>query len=75
MVIAMNKQEEFIELLTTFSTTEIVIIKSILDNAEIKYYFTGKPLGKIFPTHNKPVRLMVEKSKIEIARELLGKIK
>jgi len=75
MVIAMNKQEEFIELLTTFSTTEIVIIKSILDNAEIKYYFTGKPLGEIFPTHNKPVRLMVEKSKIEIARELLGKIK
>lgn len=75
MVIAMNKQEEFVELLTTFSTIEIVIIKSILDNAEIKYYFTGKPLGKIFPTHNKPVRLMVENEKIEIAGELLGKIK
>ena len=75
MVITMNKQEDFIELLTTFSTTEIVVIKSILDSAKIKYYFTGKPLGKIFPTHNKPVRLMVEKNKIEIARELLGEVK
>ncbi len=71
----MNKPEEFVELLTTFNTTEIVMIKSILDSADIKYVFIGKPLGKIYPTLTKPARLMVEKGKLEIARALLKGLK
>ena len=66
-----NKSDEFVELLTTRSATEIAVIRSILDSAKIKYYFIGKPLGKIYPTLTKPARLMVEKGKIEIAKKLL----
>ncbi|UCG93070.1 MAG: DUF2007 domain-containing protein [candidate division WOR-3 bacterium] len=67
-----NKEsDEFVELLKTRSQTEIAVIKSILDSASIKYYFVGKPLGKIYPTLTKPARLMVEKRKIETARKLL----
>jgi hypothetical protein len=69
----MNKTKEFVELLTTRSQTEMTVIKSILDNAQIKYYFVGKPMGRIFPTLSKPVRLMVEKEKIETAKKLLKK--
>ncbi len=71
----MSKSHRFVELLTTFNTTEIVMIQSILDGAGIKYVFVGKPLGKIYPTLTKPARLMVEKDKIEIARELLKDLK
>lgn len=71
----MNRTDEFVELLTTFNTTEIVMIKSILDGARIKYVVVGKPLGRIYPTLTKPARLMVEKDKIEIARELLKGLK
>lgn len=66
-----NKSDEFAEILTTRSQTEMAVIKSILDSAKIKYYFIGKPLGKIYPTLTKPARLMVEKGKIETARRLL----
>lgn len=70
----MSKPAEFVELLTTRSQTEMTVITSILDSAKIKYYFVGKPLGKIFPTLTKPVRLMVEKEKVEIAKKLLSEL-
>lgn len=67
----MSDDIEFIELLQTTDPTEIEVIKSILKNVDIKYYFKGQALGRIFPTMNKPVRLMVEKDKAEEAKELL----
>lgn len=67
----MSNNIEFIELLQTTDPTEIEVIKSILKQADIKYYFKGQALGRIFPTMNKPVRLMVEKDKSEEAKELL----
>ena len=67
----MSDDIEFIELLQTNDPTEIEVIKSILKNVDIKYYFKGQALGRIFPTMNKPVRLMVEKDKAEEAKELL----
>ena len=67
----MPDEIEFIEILQTTDPTEIEVIKSILKQAEIKYYFKGHALGRIFPTMNKPVRLMVEKDKSEEARDLL----
>ncbi|MDH4211788.1 MAG: DUF2007 domain-containing protein [candidate division WOR-3 bacterium] len=67
----MTEDIEFIEILQTTDPTEIEVIKSILKNADIKYYFKGQALGRIFPTMNKPVRLMVEKERFEEAKELL----
>ncbi len=71
----MTKPDKFVELLATCNTTEIVMIQSILDGAGIKYVFVGKPLGRIYPTLTKPARLMVEKDKLAIARELLKDLK
>ncbi len=67
----MKEDIQFVEILQTTDPTEIEVIKSILKNADIKYYFKGQALGRIFPTMNKPVRLMVEKERFEEAKELL----
>jgi len=67
----MSGNDKFIELLQTTDPTEIEIIKSILKQADIKHYFKGQALGRIFPSMNKPVRLMVEKDKAEQAKTLL----
>ncbi len=71
IVVYMNEDNEFIEILQTTDPTEIEVIKSILKNADIKYYFKGQALGRIFPTMNKPVRLMVERERFEESKELL----
>jgi hypothetical protein len=62
---------EFVELLQTVDPTEIEVVKSILKTAGIKHYFKGQALGRIFPSMNKPVRLMVEKDMLEDAKTLL----
>ena len=67
----MTEEIEFIEILKTTDPTELEIIKGILGNADIRHYFKGQALGRIFPTMNKPVRLMVEKEKYAEAKELL----
>jgi hypothetical protein len=67
----MTDDIEFVEILQTTDPTEIEVIRSILLNADIKHYFKGQALGRIFPTMNKPVRLMVEKEKLDEARNLL----
>lgn len=67
----MAENIEFVELLQTTDPTEIEVIESILRDVGIKYHFKGRALGRIFPTMNKPVRLMVEKEKFEQAKALL----
>ncbi len=67
----MTEDIEFVEILQTTDPTELEIIKGILRNADIRYYFKGQALGRIFPTMNKPVRLMVEMEKCAEAKELL----
>ncbi len=67
----MSDDIEFVEILQTTDPTEIEVIKSILKQADIRYYFKGQALGRIFPTMNKPVRLMVETDRFEEAKELL----
>ncbi len=69
----MADNSEFIEVLQTTDPTEVEIIKTILKDSGIKYYFKGQALGRIFPSMNKPVRLMVEKERLEQARLLLKK--
>ena len=67
----MREENEFIEVLKTTDPAEIEIIKTILKDSGIKYSFRGQALGRIFPSMNKPVRLMVEKDKLELAKKLL----
>jgi len=67
----MTEEIEFVEILQTTDPTELEIINGILRNADIRYYFKGHVLGRIFPTMNKPARLMVEKEKCAEAKELL----
>ena len=67
----MREENEFIEVLKTTDPAEIEIIKTILRDSGIKYSFRGQALGRIFPSMNKPVRLMVEKDKLELAKKLL----
>lgn len=67
----MSNRIEFTELLQTSDPTEIAVIKTILADTDIKHYFKGQALGRIFPTINKPVHLMVEKGKLAQARALL----
>jgi len=62
---------EFVEILQTVDPTEIEVIKSVLTEADIRHYFKGQALGRIFPSMNKPVRLMVEKERSEEATKLL----
>ena len=67
----MPEKVQFVELLHTHDPTGIAVIKSILKQADVKYYFKGQALGRIFPTMNKPVRLLVEKERLEEAQALL----
>lgn len=67
----MEDAVEFVQLLETTDPTEIEVIKTILADAGIRHYFKGQALGMIFPTMNKPVRLMVEKSRAAQAKALL----
>jgi len=67
----MTENIEFVELLQTNDPTEIEVIKTVLKQADIEYYFKGQALGRIFPSMNKPVRLMVEKTRLEEVKELL----
>ena len=61
---------KYVELLITFNQGEIAVIKSILDDARIVYYFKGEffQMVHIFAD---PARLMVREDHVKEARRLL----
>lgn len=59
---------EYEELLYTPDQGLVVIIKSILDNAGITYYFQGDRFAHLYPV---PARLFIKKEEIQEARDLL----
>ena len=61
---------EFDELLATFNYADVVIVRSILDDAGITYYFKGDHVMRTRPFAD-PARLMVRKDQIEEAKDLL----
>jgi len=60
----------FVELLSTFNLADIAIIKSILENEGIEYYFKGENFISIRPMID-PARLMVRADQIELVKELI----
>lgn len=63
-------EEQFVELLATYNYADIAIIRSILDDAKITYYFTGDLTLMTRPFVD-PARLMVKKPQIEQAKDHL----
>ena len=61
---------EFEELLRTFNQGDIALIKSILDDAEIDYFFQGEIFNLVDPLIQ-PARLRVRKDQAGDAKELL----
>ncbi len=58
-------------LLSTFNLGDIAVIKSLLDDAGIEYFFRGEIFNQIDPLIQ-PAILLVRKDQVEIARSLLG---
>lgn len=65
-----NPEAQFVELLATFNYADVVIVRSILDDAGITYYFKGDHVMRTRPFAD-PARLMVRKDQIEEAKDLL----
>jgi hypothetical protein len=60
----------FVKLLSTFNLVDIAMIKSILDDGEITYYFIGENFNQIDQLVQ-PARLFVREDQADVARELL----
>ena len=61
---------KYVELLITFNKGEIAVIKSILDDAGIDFYFKGE-LFQMVGMFSDPARLMVREDQIKEAWKLL----
>ncbi len=61
---------EYEEILRTFNQGDIALIKSILDDAGMEYYFQGEIFNLVDPLIQ-PARLRVRKEQAGEARELL----
>jgi hypothetical protein len=58
---------EFEEILISLSSSDVAMIKSLLDSEGITYYFRGESSYSFAP----PTRLMVQKDRAVEAREIL----
>ena len=65
---------DYEEVLTTFNSAEIALMKSLLDSEEIPYFFHGEAFGQMTGLAV-PAKLMVKKEHVETARELLKDLK
>ena len=61
---------EFREILRTFNQGDIALIKSVLDDGEIEYFFRGEIFNLVDPLIQ-PARLFVREERATDARELL----
>ena len=61
---------EYEEVLSTFNTGDIAIIRSILDSENVTYYFKGKYHQLMRPLAE-PARLMVRKDQVQKAKDIL----
>ncbi|MFN3740695.1 MAG: DUF2007 domain-containing protein [Thermodesulfovibrionales bacterium] len=71
MKIAPRFNTEFVELLSLFDPVKVIIIKSLLEDEGIEYYLKGEYSSLIEPAIE-PVRLMVRRDQVEVAKEILG---
>jgi hypothetical protein len=61
---------DYEEILATYNPFDIAVIKSLLDQEDILYFFQGEQFSYVRPLAD-PVRLMVAKEHAEAAREIL----
>lgn len=64
---------DYVEILSTISTNDILILKSILDANGISYWLQGEKLYELFPL-GCPIKLFVRKDQVKEANDLLAKI-
>jgi hypothetical protein len=60
----------FVKILSTFNLADIAVIKSMLDDGEITYYFIGENFNQIDQLVQ-PARLFVREDQADEAREVL----
>ncbi len=65
---------DYVELISTFNQADIAIVKSILDDGEIDYYWKGENFSFIDPLIQ-PAILLVRKDEVELATNLLKDLK
>ena len=65
-----QESEDLVEVLATFNQADIAIIKSVLDNHKIEYYFFDEHMSIIRPAVL-PARLMAKKSDIKRIVEII----
>jgi len=65
---------EYTEILETFNPGDVAILKSILDEEDITYYFHGENFGRM-GAMMEPSRLMVKTDEADDARELIAGLK
>jgi hypothetical protein len=58
-----------------FNTAEIAVIKSMLDDAKIDYYFKGERFQAMHVPLVDPAILMIREDQFEAAKKLLGELK
>ena len=61
---------EYEEVLATFNPSDRAILKSILEAEGIKFFLQGEH-ATTYVYHAIPVRLMIRKDQVEMAKELL----
>lgn len=61
---------EFEEVLSTYNMGDIAVIKSILDNEQVTYYFKGVQHQLMCPLAE-PARLIVRKDQVRKAKDIL----
>lgn len=67
----MNKKpEEFVELFSCMNVGDIVVIKSVLDDACVDYYVAGENFAILDPLIQ-PARFFVVQDRIDDVKELL----
>lgn len=65
---------DYKEVLATRNMGDIAVIKSILDSANITYFFQGENFVSLKP-HVVPARLMVKKEQVEEVKAILKNLK
>jgi hypothetical protein len=68
-----GKPIEYEELLSTFNQGDIALIKSILEDAKVDYFFRGEYFNQLDPLIQ-PARLFVKKGHLERAKKALEKL-
>ncbi|UCC11661.1 MAG: DUF2007 domain-containing protein [candidate division WOR-3 bacterium] len=64
-----NKDAEFVEIMSTYDAGVLTVVKSILDDVGIPYFIKGEHSVYVF-SHIYPARVLVIKQEAEKAKQL-----